>query len=126
MSLWALAPSPLMLGMNLPDNDDWTTALLSNPEVLAVDQDPSGKQAQLISSSPQSVETWAKKLSDGSSAVGFFNRTDKAVSMNFAWSKLGFVVRPEVRDLWLRKNLGRQENFVAELPPHGCVLLQVK
>ncbi|RPI46854.1 MAG: glycoside hydrolase family 27 protein, partial [Bacteroidetes bacterium] len=40
MSLWALAPSPLMLGMNLPDNDDWTKALLTNPEVLAVNQDP--------------------------------------------------------------------------------------
>jgi len=67
-----------------------------------------------------------KKLSDGSSAVGFFNRTDKTVSLNFAWSKLGFSAPPEVRDLWLRKNLGRQENFVTELPPHGCVLLQVK
>ncbi len=43
MSLWALAPSPLMLGMNLPDNDDWTTALLTNPEVLAVNQNPVGR-----------------------------------------------------------------------------------
>jgi len=125
-SLWALAPSPLMLGMNLPDNDDWTTAILTNPEVLAINQDPSGKQAQKKTGPLQSVETWAKKLSDGSSAIGFFNRTDKIVSVNFAWPKLGFSAPSEVRDLWLRKDLGRQENFVAELPPHGCVLLQVK
>ena len=48
MSLWALAPSPLMLGMNLPDNDEWTTAILTNPEVLAVDQDSLGKPAQRV------------------------------------------------------------------------------
>jgi hypothetical protein len=126
MSLWALAPSPFMLGMNLPDNDEWTTVILTNPEVLAVNQDPSGEQAQKKLSPLPSVETWAKKLSDGSSAIGFFNRTDKIVSVNFAWPKLGFSAPSEVRDLWLRKDLGREENFVADLPPHGCVLLQVK
>jgi hypothetical protein len=126
MSLWALAPSPLMLGMNLPDNDDWTTAMLSNPEVLAVNQDSLGRAARRMTGPPQVVETWMKELADGPFAVGFFNRSAQPVKVNFPWRNLGFLSAPEVRDLWLRKDFGRQENFVVELPPHGCALLRVK
>lgn len=126
LSLWALAPSPLMLGMNLPDNDDWTTAILSNPEVLAVDQDSLGHESRRMTGAPQVAETWMKELADGSFAVGFFNRMDKPVTVNFPWRDLGFLSEPQVRDLWLRKDLGRQQNFTAELPAHGCVLLLAK
>jgi hypothetical protein len=125
MSLWAIAPSPLMLGMNLPDNDDWTMALLSNPEVLAVDQDELGKTARRIFVPGQSAEMWVKELSGGALAVGFFNRTDNPVKVDYAWSRSGFSSEPQARDLWLRKDLGKQENFTDELPPHGCVLLRV-
>ncbi len=124
MSLWSLAPSPLMLGMNLPDNDAWTTALLTNPEVLAVNQDKLGGRGRHVSVSGQTSEVWAKKLSDGALAVGFFNRTEKSVNVDFVWKQLGFS-KPHVRDLWLRKDLGRQKNFTGEVPPHGCVLLRV-
>jgi hypothetical protein len=125
MSLWALAPSPLMLGMNLPDNDDWTTAMLSNPEVLAVNQDSLGRAAHRMTGPPQVAETWMKGLADGSFAVGFFNRSAQPVKVNFPWRNLGFLSAPEVRDLWLRQDLGRQENFITELPPHGCTLLRL-
>ncbi|HKI68417.1 MAG TPA: hypothetical protein VKA67_02425, partial [Verrucomicrobiae bacterium] len=123
MSLWALAPSPLMLGMNLPDNDVWTTAILTNPEVLAVNQDSLGKQARRMFGPPIPAETWVKPLADGSFAVGFFNRSDQPVKVDFPWRRLGFLSSPKVRDLWLRKDLGRQTNFIAELPAHGCALL---
>jgi hypothetical protein len=126
MSLWALAPSPLMLGMNLPDNDDWTTALMANPEVLAVNQDPLGRAARRMTGPPQVAETWMKELADGSFAIGFFNRTGRPVKVLFPWRNLGFLSAPEVRDLWLRSNLGRQTDFAAELPPHGGTLLRVK
>jgi hypothetical protein len=126
MSLWALAPSPLMLGMNLPDNDAWTTAILSNPEVLAVNQDSPGQQARRMTGPAQIAETWMKPLADGSFAVGFFNRTDQPVKMDVVWRNLGFRSAPEVRDLWLREDLGWQEIYVSELPPHGCALLRVK
>jgi hypothetical protein len=126
MSLWALAQSPMMLGMNLPDNDDWTTALLTNPEVLAVNQDAAGDFARRISVSGQVADVWAKKLSDGAQAVGFFNRTDSPLKLDFAWQNLG-IAKPDVRDMWLRKDLGHhQKNFTGELPAHGCVLLRVK
>lgn len=73
MSLWAVVSSPLMLGMNLPENDDWTTALLSNPEVLAVNQDPLGKAAVRVAVDNK-IEVWSKTLTDGSQAVALINR----------------------------------------------------
>jgi alpha-galactosidase len=126
ISLWCLLPSPLMVGANLPDNDDWTLALLTNPEVLAVNQDPLGLPAQRVVNPAVPAETWVKKLADGSVAVGFFNRTDQPVKIDVPWRNLGFRSVPNVRDLWLREDLGRQKNFTAELPAHGCVLLGVK
>ncbi len=126
ISLWCLLPSPLMVGANLPDNDDWATALLTNPEVLAVDQDSLGKPAQRVVNPNVPAETWVKKLADGSVAVGLFNRTDQPMKVDFPWRDLGLRSTPDVRDLWLRKDPGRQKNFTAELPAHGCELLQVR
>ncbi|MGB8367943.1 MAG: putative Ig domain-containing protein [Limisphaerales bacterium] len=125
ISLWSLLPSPLMVGANLPDNDDWTTALLTNPEVLAVNQDPLGKPARQMIGPHDMTEMWMKGLAGGSYAVGFFNRANQPVQVEILWRNLGFLSAPAVRDLWLRKDLGRQENFVVELPPHGCVLLRL-
>jgi len=126
LSLWALAPSPLMLGMNLPDNDEWTTSLLTNAEVLAVNQDPLGLAARRDTDTAQNIEIWMKQLSDQSLAVGFFNRTDSAAKIELLWQRLGFASDPQVRDLWARKDLGRQKQFAAELAPHGCTLLRAK
>ncbi len=75
---------------------------------------------------PGAVETWMKELADGSFAVGFFNRTDETVKVNFPWQTLGLDAPLEVRDLWVRSSLGQQTNFTAELPAHGCVLVQVR
>ncbi len=73
LSLWSLLPSPLMVGANLPDNDPWTLALLTNPEVLAVNQDQLGAKARPLAAT-NGVEIWVKPLRDGSQAVGIFNR----------------------------------------------------
>jgi hypothetical protein len=126
ITLWSLLPSPLMAGANLPDNDEWTTALLTNPEVLAVNQDALGRAARRMTGLPETVEIWQKELADGSVAVGIFNRAVQPVKVEFQWRDLGLRSSPKVRDLWLRKDLGRQRNFTAELPPHGCALLRVK
>jgi hypothetical protein len=125
MSLWALAPSPLMLGMNLPDNDAWTTALLTNPEVLAVNQDSAGLPAQRLTNDVGSAETWKRELADGSFAVGFFNRSDQPIKINASWRELGFNAPVAVRDLWLRSTRDQQTNFSTDLPPHGSVLLRL-
>ena len=73
LSFWCLLPSPLMVGANLPDNDSWTLALLTNPEVLAVNQDSLGTAARQIAAT-NGIEVWGKALHDGSLAVGIFNR----------------------------------------------------
>ena len=126
LSLWSLLPSPLMVGANLPDNDNWTTALLTNPEVIAVNQDALGQPAQRLTNVLVGVEIWTKKLAGKSLAVGIFNRGNAAVPVNLVWHDLGLRAKPAVRDVWLRQDLGRQTNFITELPPHGCALLRVK
>ena len=114
-----------MVGANLPDNDAWTLALLTNPEVLAVNQDALGLAAQRMTNAPVGVEIWTKKLADKSLAVGIFNRGKSAASVNLVWKELGLRASPVVRDLWVRQDLAKAKNFAAEIPPHGCVLLKV-
>ena len=124
LSLWSLLPSPLMVGANLPDNDAWTLALLTNPEVLAVNQDALGQPAQRLTNVLAGAEIWTRQLADKSLAVGIFNRGKAAVTVKLVWKDLGLRAKPAVRDLWVRKDLGKAENFTAEIPPHGCVLLK--
>jgi len=126
LSFWCLLPSPLMVGANLPDNDDWTAALLTNPEVLALNQDSAGKPASRVAHPNAGAELWLRELAGGAHAVGLFNRTNQPVKVEFAWKEIGLPARPSVRDLWLRKDLGRAKTFAAEIPPHGCVLLRVE
>jgi hypothetical protein len=126
MSLWALAPSPLMVGANLPDSDEWTTAMLSNPEVLAVGQDALGLQGRRRGITSSGVEVWVRKLTDGSLAVGFFNRSEERAKLDYDWQSLGFSHAPRVRDLWIRKDLGKLRELSPELPPHGCIFVRVR
>ena len=116
LSLWSLLPSPLMVGANLPDNDAWTLALLTNPEVIAVNQDALGQPAQRLTNVLAGAEICTKKLADKSLAVGIFNRGKTAVPVNLVWQNLGLRARPAVRDLWLRKDLGRAKNFIRRNP----------
>ena len=125
ISLWSLLPSPLMVGANLPDNDAWTLALLTNPEVLAVNHDALGAAAQRATNLTGSLEIWKKPLADKSLAMGIFNRGAAAAQVTFAWHDLGLRTQPEVRDLWIRKDLARSKEFNAEIPAHGCVLVKV-
>lgn len=129
MSLWCLAPSPLMLGMNLPDNDPWTLALLTNAEVLAVDQDPLGKQAVrlLRPSAFSGTEVWVRQMADGSRVVGLFNRIAVPMPIAVTWADLGLAGAQKVRDLWQRKDLGTLPNgFQSEVGAHGAVLLRIR
>jgi hypothetical protein len=127
MSLWALSSSPLMLGMNLLDNDAWTTAILSNPEVLAINQDALGRVARRVSGPPPApAETWIKELADGSKAVGFFNRTNQPVKVQVPWAALGYASAPQVRDVWFHRDLERQVQFTTDLSPHSGVLLRAR
>ncbi len=125
VSLWSLLPSPLIVGANLPDNDPWTLALLTNPEVLAVNQDSLGAAGGPVSQQ-DGLEVWSKKLADGSLAVGLFNRSDLEETVTADWPKMGLTGRYAVRDLWLRKDLGRfGDKYAASIPSHGVILLRL-
>ena len=93
--------------------------------MLAVNQDSLGAAGTLVTQS-DGLEVWSKTLADGSLAVGLFNRGDLEETVTADWSKLGITGRHAVRDLWLRKDLGRfSGKYAASVPSHGVVLLRL-
>jgi hypothetical protein len=126
MTLLSLIPSPLMLGMNLPDNDEWTNSLINNDEVIAINQDPLGKPAKRISQK-EGGQVWVRDLKDGSRAVGLVNRGNTEAIITLDWSAAGLSGKQSARDLWQHKDLGSFENqLVLSVPKHGAVFLQLR
>lgn len=125
ISLWSLASSPLMLGNNLPDTDAATLALLTNDEVLAIDQDPLGLAAKRVSNQA-GLEVWVKQLKDGSKAIGLFNRSATAAPVVLNWTDAGLTGKQSLRDVWQQKDLGTfSDQFSSPVPSHGSILLYV-
>lgn len=133
ISLWCLLSAPLILGNDLHRLDPFTLSLLTNDEVLAVDQDPLGKQATLVAASgPKEVngfpqqQVWAKPLADGSMAVGLFNLGDQPTQVTADFSVLKIIGKQTVRDLWRQKDLGDfSDKFEKIVNPHGVVLVKI-
>ena len=106
--------------------DPETLSILTNPEVIAVDQDPAGIQGRRITQQGP-LEVWAKPLADRSQAVGLFNRTAAPVPMTADFNDLGLKDPVLVRDLWKRQDLGVfEEKFTTAVPGHGVVLFKAK
>ncbi len=125
VSLWSLLASPLLLGCDLTKMDDFTLNLLTNDEVLAVNQDPLGKQAIRIVKN-NGVQIWMKELKDGAKAVGVFNTTEKEKKIVLQWSDIGISGAYVVRDLWRQKDLGEfTDSFETKVYPHGVTLVKV-
>jgi alpha-galactosidase len=125
MTLWCLAPSPLMFGGNLPDNDDWTEALLTNDEAIAVDQDPAGNQGQRVVHE-NGHEVWVKELSGGDKAIGLFNRNASEEWIVLRWGDANLSGKQKVRDVWDQKDLGMfSDELTMTVPGHGAVLLRL-
>jgi alpha-galactosidase len=128
ISLWCLLTSPLLLGCDLADIDEFTLSLLTNDEVLEVNQDALGRQAKQIAAD-LTHEIWAKEMEDGSIAVGLFNRDflfedSKSITLNF--SDLDIKGPRRIRDLWRQKDLGTfEDKFETKVPPHGVVLVRL-
>jgi alpha-galactosidase len=131
MSLWCLLSSPLLLGCDVAQLDDFTLGLLTNDEVLAIDQDSLGKQATQISNQDGHV-VYAKTLEDGSFAVGLFNRGETESTVGVKWGPWGTLATPDgdatfvVRDLWRQKDLGSfKGKFETKVASHGVVLVRL-
>lgn len=105
--------------------DDFELNLVTNDEVLAVHQDPLGKAADRVAKDGE-LEVWARPLSDGSLAVGLFNRDEMDMEVGVTWQQLGLTDKQRVRDLWRQKALGTFANeFSTTVPRHGTVFVKV-
>ena len=124
MSLWCLLAAPLLAGNDLRSMSDATKAILTNKEVIAIDQDKLGKQGVRVRQDGD-LEVWKKPLSSGV-AVGLFNRGADAAKVTVKWSEVGAGKNPKVRDLWAHKDITAAEEYTADIPSHGVVMLTVK
>lgn len=125
ISLWCLLSAPLLIGCDISRLNDFTLNLLTNDEVLAVDQDPLGKQARQVIANID-YQVWVKELEDGSRAIGIFNISEEHMKISINWNELGLPENGKVRDLWRQKELGNfKEKFTTKVVPHGVMLIKV-
>lgn len=125
ISLWSLLSAPLLLGADLQKLDDFTLNLITNDEVLAIDQDQLGKQATKVYAK-DSLEVYRKQLTDGSIAVGLFNRSAQKSNVKVTWNQLNITGKQTIRDLWRQKDIAATDDqFEAEVASHGVVLVRI-
>ena len=125
MSLWAILAAPLLAGNDLATMTPETQAMLTNHDVIAVDQDKLGKQGDRVDANGP-IEIWARPLADGSKAVGIFNRQATPLTAHVDFSRAGFTGAVKARDLWLHKDLGSISSpYTVTVPGHGVLMLRV-
>jgi alpha-galactosidase len=125
MSLWVILAAPLLAGNDLSKMTDDTKAILMNKGAIAIDQDKLGKQGYRVSAAG-STEIWEKPLSDGSKAVGLFNRGDSESSITLDLKSVGFGAGAKLDDIWADKDVMESGgSYTVQVPMHGAVLLKV-
>jgi alpha-galactosidase len=128
MSLWSMLAAPLIAGNDLRTMTDETKSILMNTEILAIDQDSQFEPVTEVSHEGE-IEILLRPLSDGSVAVGLFNRGSDDATVHFARGSLparfdGKSLR--VRDLWRHEEVAMQDaGFIGSVPKHGVVMLRV-
>ncbi|MFF6982944.1 alpha-galactosidase D [Streptomyces sp. NPDC008343] len=123
-TLWAIAKSPLFTGDDLTKLDSYGLSLLTNREVIALNQSSSPPAEPVTASDPQQV--WAAKNPNGTYTVALFNLSDAPASVTANWSALGFKGKASVRDVWNKENLGSHTDKITQaLPAHGSRLFTV-
>lgn len=129
MGLWALAAAPLIAGNDVRSMSSTIKAILTNPDVIAVDQDSAGIQCRKISDNGD-LEVYVKPLGKDFStfAVGFLNRSSSTQSLSINWSSLRLDPSSvTVRDLWNRTDLGiKKDGYTVSVPSHGLALIKAK
>ncbi|SFW74042.1 alpha-L-arabinofuranosidase C-terminal domain-containing protein [Chitinophaga sancti] len=116
VSLWSLLSAPLLIGCDISKLDSFTLNLLTNDEVIAIDQDTLGKQAQRVSDN-----IWVKELADGSRAIGLFN-------LDTVYREVAVALKESslVRNVWRQQDEGIfKDTYRARIPPHGVRLIKV-
>ncbi|MDV3721040.1 alpha-galactosidase, partial [Elizabethkingia anophelis] len=123
-SMWAMLNSPLLAGNDLRTMSKATIEILTNKEIIALNQDTAFKQAQNIISDGN-IEVWQKILTKGQKAIAIMNRGDQEMSYTLSASKLGLNQNTKIRDLWLHENLGKYgDHQIFKVPKHGIIVLK--
>lgn len=125
ITLWCLLSAPLLIGCPVEKADDFTLSLLSNDEVLAIDQDELGRQAkqQVVDGRKQ---VYVKELADGSHAIGFFNLAQEPQTISVTWAQIGLKKPVRGRDLWRQQDVKLSgDGFSVEVGRHGAHLIRV-
>lgn len=125
ITMWSLLAAPLILGCDLTSLDPWTKALVTNHDVIEVDQDPSGHAATRLVQTDTGGEIWVRKLYDGTFAVGLMNRGRVRQRLKVRFWQLGMHGRKPVRDLWMRRDLRKSRGISVDVPGHGAKLFRV-
>ncbi len=144
ISLWSLLSAPMLIGCDLERLDAFTLSLLTNDEVIAIDQDALGKPATLVATQGPQItiertdrpnrpprkldqgQVWVKELEDGSRAVGLFNVGNEEMTVTAKWDDLKLEGKQTVRDVWRQKDVAEVEKeYEATVAPHGVVLVKL-
>jgi alpha-galactosidase len=126
MSMWSLMAAPLIFSGDMAKLDALTLNVLSNHEVIDVDQDPLGRQARIVRQSPTEM-VLAKDLEDGSQAIGLFNLRQKPAKVSVTWAELGLQGPQRVHDLWRQKDLNNASGTLEiDVPRHGAAMLRLE
>ena len=124
VSLWALLAAPLLAGNDLAHMTPETLAILTNPGVIAIDQDALGAQGDRVKAEGP-LEIWAKPLAGGARAVGLFNLSDLPAQMEVDFTEVGVSRAVQAYDVWAGKALGPVKGYRTLVPAHGVVLLRL-
>ncbi len=128
-SMWAMLAAPLIAGNDIRSMSATTQSILTNAEVIAVDQDPLGLQGQIVATPATTLQVWSKQLAGTNTrAVALFNRGTAAASMTVRWTDIGIpATNATVRDLWQHIAVGTFSNSytAASVPAHGVIMLKI-
>jgi alpha-galactosidase len=126
--MWAMLAAPLISGNDLRAMDADTLAVLTNKEVIAIDQDPLGKQASRVRREGD-TEIWARELAGGTRAVALLNRAATPQAITVHWEDIGYPAHfaAALHDVWQHKDLGNVTgSFTATVEPHAVVIVTVR
>jgi alpha-galactosidase len=127
-SMWCLLAAPLMAGNDIRSMSADIRGILTNKEVIDIDQDPLGREGRRVKRAG-GLDVWARQLADGGRAVALLNRTAAEANIAVSWTELGYPdhVSAKVRDLWAHQDLGAKSgSFSALVPSHGVVLVRIE
>jgi alpha-galactosidase len=125
ITMWSMVSSPLLIGCDMTAMDEFTLDVLTNDEVLDVNQDPLGKPAGRVRKDGP-FEVWARELWDGTKAVALYNQFFEKADVMVNWADIGLSGPQPVRDLWRKADLGVIDGaFTVSVPPHGAVMVKI-